>query len=100
MKRIVLFLIVITAFISSCKENKVSQIDPEIYDKYISVGHDIAIEAQKTLLLNVSKAMKDGGAEHAVKFCHLKALPIIDSLNIACHCKITRISFKNRNPDN
>ena len=84
----------------SCRENKVSQIDPEVYDKYISAGHDIALEAQKTLLLNVSHAMQAGGPEHAVEFCHLKALPIIDSLNAKCHCTITRITSNNRNPEN
>ncbi len=100
MKRFIFHWIIILVLISSCDNSKVSQINPEVYEKYISVGHDIALEAQKTLLINVSRSMNKGGPLHALEFCHLNALPIIDSLNTACHCKIIRITSNNRNPDN
>lgn len=93
-------MILLLIFIGSCREGKVKKINQEVYDKYISVGHDIAVEAQKTLLMNVSQAMQLGGPEYAVDFCHLKALPIIDSLNAQCNCQIIRITPNNRNPDN
>ena len=68
------------SLIFACKDAKVKKINQEVYDKYITVGHDIAVEAQKTLLMNVSQAMQKGGPEYAVEFCHLEALPRIEKL--------------------
>ncbi|QGY43695.1 DUF3365 domain-containing protein [Maribellus comscasis] len=81
---------------SSQKEN----ITPDVYSNYLQKGNDISNLAQGVLLANVGKAIQQGGAEHAVEFCNLKASAIIDSLNRVNHCDIFRVSEKNRNPGN
>jgi len=90
----------VTAFIflmfSACK----SGIDSETYKKYRERGTEITNLAQTTLLANVGGAIQKGGPEYAVEFCNLEATGIIDSLNSISNCIITRVSEKNRNPEN
>ena len=90
----------VTAFIflmfSACK----SGIDSETYKKYRERGTEITNLAQTTLLSKVGGAIQKGGPEYAVEFCNLEASGIIDSLNRINNCKISRVSEKNRNPEN
>ena len=60
----------------------------------------IATVSQNVLLQNVAAAIQKGGTEYAVDFCHVKAMPITDSLSKEVRMSIQRISDKNRNPDN
>jgi len=63
-------------------------------------GDQLTNSAQAVLLANVSKAMSEGGPEHAVQFCNLKAAGLTDSLSEMHGASIGRISNRNRNPDN
>ena len=83
----------------SCNSPK-PKIGAETYSEYQKKGDEIAILAQATLLGNVGKAIQKGGPEYAVEFCNLKASSIIDSLNTLNQCIISRVSDKNRNPEN
>lgn len=76
------------------------KIDNETYLTYLKKGDEITNLAQATLLGNVSKAMQTGGPEYAVEFCNLKAFTLVDSLSNLNDCQISRVSDKNRNPDN
>lgn len=60
----------------------------------------IATVSQMILLQNVATAIQKGGTEYAVDFCHVKAIPITDSLSKEVRMSIQRISDKNRNPEN
>ncbi len=60
----------------------------------------IATVSQNVLLQNVAAAIQKGGTEYAVDFCHVKAIPITDSLSNELRVSIQRISDKNRNPEN
>ncbi len=80
--------------------NTSSEIDPPTYQEYTNRGDEITNLAQTILLSNVGKAIQSGGTKYAVEFCNLKASSIIDSLNIANSCSISRVSDKNRNPNN
>lgn len=60
----------------------------------------IATVSQNVLLQNVAAAIQKGGTEYAVDFCHVKAIPITDSLSKEVRMSIQRISDKNRNPEN
>ena len=60
----------------------------------------IATVSQNVLLKNVAAAIQKGGTEYAVDFCHVKAIPITDSLSKEVRMSIQRISDKNRNPEN
>lgn len=63
-------------------------------------GDSITTAAQQVLLKNVASAMKQGGPVHAIEFCNLNASPLIDSLSGQHGATISRISEKNRNPNN
>ena len=84
----------------SCNFSKTKIISDKVYAGYQKKGEGITNLAQAILLGNVSKAMQQGGPEYAVEFCNLKASLIMDSLNSSNQCIISRVSDKNRNPDN
>lgn len=92
------FCLLVTVFTVSC--NSGSKIDSATYNSFLQRGDEITNLAQATLLGNVSKAIKTGGTEYAVEFCNLKASSIIDSLNRENNCAISRVTDKNRNPEN
>jgi hypothetical protein len=48
----------------------------------------------------VMNALNEGGVEHAVGFCHLRAGSLTDSLEKSNQVRISRISDKFRNPSN
>nr|WP_321354246.1 DUF3365 domain-containing protein [uncultured Draconibacterium sp.] len=80
----------------ACSQN----IDHETYNKYQKSGQEITANVQAVLLSNVGKAIQTGGPEYAVEFCNLEASSIVDSLNGVFDCNISRVSAKNRNPQN
>ena len=91
--------IAILVFFFSCNQNT-SKIDSKTYLEFQNKGTNVSNLSQATLLANVAKAMQKGGSEYAVEFCNLKVSSIVDSLNIANNCVISRVSAKNRNPEN
>jgi len=85
----------------SCgQKNTKNEIDTETYAKLLKTGNHISSQAQASLLAHVSKAMKQGGSLYAVEFCNLQASSIADSLSNRFNCTISRVSEKNRNPQN
>lgn len=76
------------------------KLDKETYKKYQNSGQEITANVQAVLLSNVGKAIQSGGPEYAVEFCNLQASSIVDSLNGEFNCNISRVSAKNRNPQN
>ena len=91
-----LILLVAIFFFHACN----SSMDKETYAKYQKQGNEISNLAQATLLANVGQAIQTGGPEYAVEFCNLEASGIVDSLNLVYQCEISRVSDKNRNPQN
>ncbi|MCE4565319.1 DUF3365 domain-containing protein [Maribellus sp. CM-23] len=75
-------------------------ISPEFYHKFQKEGDAITSQVQGVLLSNVAGAIQKGGTEHAVEFCNVKATSLVDSLSQAFSCNISRVSDKNRNPEN
>lgn len=101
MKRQLFFLPAVILMIFSCNQRSASEkLDAETYNHYLETGSEISAQAQSALLSNVSEAMKQGGTLYAVEFCNLKASGITDSLNNLYNCTISRVSAKNRNPEN
>lgn len=96
MKQNYFLIAVFTVLMISCK----SRIDNATYSEFQKKGNEISNLAQSVLLANVGQAMQTGGPVYAVEFCNLKASSIIDSLNTANNCVISRVSAKNRNPEN
>jgi hypothetical protein len=96
MKRNYFLITVFAILMFSCK----TKIDNAIYAEFTQKGNEITNQAQSVLLANVAQAMQTGGPVYAVEFCNLKASSIIDSLNQANNCEISRVSAKNRHPEN
>jgi hypothetical protein len=93
-------LILIAILLFSCGQKTTEKIDAETYAKYKKSGNEISKQTQGVLLANVSKAMQQGGSLYAVEFCNLQASGLVDSLNAEFDCKISRVTDKNRNPEN
>jgi len=91
----IIYLLVII-LVSSCNP----KMDADTYARYREKGDEVTNQSQATLLANVGKAIQEGGPEYAIEFCNLKATPLIDSLNLMNDCIISRVSEKNRNPQN
>jgi hypothetical protein len=96
MKQNYFLITVFAVLLFSCK----TKIDNAIYAEFTQKGNEITNLAQSVLLANVSQAMQAGGPVYAVEFCNLKASSIIDSLNRVNNCEISRVSDKNRHPEN
>lgn len=102
MKRLFILpnLVLTAALLFSCGQKNAETIDSETYTLYQQSGNEISNQTQRVLLSNVSKAMQKGGSLYAVEFCNLQASGLVDSLNTEFNCKISRVSNKNRNPEN
>lgn len=96
MKSKVIQVIIAVFLLVSCQKG----IKPDVYAKYIETGNQIATNSQAVLLSNVAAAIQQGGPSYAIEFCNLKASGITDSLSQVQKCTISRISAKNRNPEN
>lgn len=84
----------------ACQPKSGSKINAEVYSRFQNAGNEISNTTQGVLLANVGKAIQNGGPVNAVSFCNLNASGIVDSLNRIYNCKISRVSAKNRNPQN
>jgi len=96
MKNYLSYLVILLLMFSACSQ----KMDKEIYSSYQKRGNQITNQAQGVLLSNVGSAIQKGGPEYAVEFCNLEVSGIVDSLNRANNCEISRVSEKNRNPEN
>lgn len=72
--------------------------EAEIMAKVLEFGDSVATEAKQTLGKNLQNAMMEGGVQHAISFCNVNAMPIVDSLSKYHSVTIRRVSFKTRNP--
>lgn len=72
--------------------------EAEIVQKAHEVGSTIALQSQQALGKKLQGALGTGGVEHAISYCNLQAMPLVDSLTKAFNAQIRRVSVKNRNP--
>lgn len=62
--------------------------------------HNFATETKKLLMKNVAEQMQKGGAESALEFCNIEAMPLTKSMSQKHGLVISRVSDKRRNPKN
>jgi len=67
---------------------------------YLKIGKELAMQTKANLGNNLITAMSEKGADGAVEFCNIKAIPITDSMSLALGAKIKRVSDQPRNPNN
>lgn len=101
-----IYALLLISLLTSCGQNEIPESlaievfsETEKQEKQM-LADSISNIAQATLLQNVSKAMKAGGPVHAVEFCNIQAVPLMDSVSKANKVKVERVTDKNRNPDN
>lgn len=82
--------------IETRKARKVTE--AEILEKVLEIGNTIADASRQTLGKNLQEALVQGGVEHAIGFCHIQAMPLVDSLSKSYEASIRRVSDKVRNP--
>ena len=97
MKSKALIIVSAVVLLFSCNSKNISE---ATYAEFQKMGNEISSNVQSVLLANVGQAMQTGGSLYAVEFCNLEASNIIDSLNKVNNCVISRVSDKNRNPEN
>jgi len=94
-----LMLVLITACGDS-KSTETKRTMEGLKAEYRNKGLEITAHAFQTLSAELQGAMKSGGVVHAIKYCHLQASPLIDSLSKLNDLQIKRTSHKIRNTEN
>lgn len=72
----------------------------EILDAALRTGRNLSEVAQEELIRTLLAAIEQHGIQGAVAYCHTQATPLMDSLSQANKAKVSRVSEKNRNPEN
>lgn len=97
----ILVIIILFAGISCTQRSaKEKQLIQERKDLYLEQGQIISSLSFGTLSKTLRNAYDAGGVKGAVKYCKLKAHPLIDSLSFAYDAKIKRTSLQLRNKEN
>ncbi len=102
MKKSILFLSIIALTSCSSDNQTTEEITSEdvVSVDYQHIGDSLTNLAMQELLANVQREMQAGGPTQAVDFCNIHAMPLMDSLSNSYGATITRVSEKNRNPQN
>ena len=102
MKRIILFAVIIGIFTSfSCtNKEKKKQLSEEKMEIYLDQGKLITSLSFGVLSKTLRKAYINDGVSGAIKYCSLKAHPLIDSLSKEYSVRIKRTSLQIRNQEN
>jgi len=104
-KDLLCLLILFIVVFSSCKRDdsqnvKQNQVKNSSKAEILEKGKQIAASSFMTLSSELKAALKEGGLQTAIKYCHTNAMKITDSLSNTYHVNIKRTSDKYRNPNN
>lgn len=67
---------------------------------YLKHGRQLAMRSKSELGSNLKRALQDGGAVPAIRFCRSEAVPITTEMSAQLGAGIRRVSDRPRNPDN
>jgi hypothetical protein len=101
MKRdnILIFSMILVLSLSCQQKNVHNLTDTELMDLATQQGDLISENTQKVLGSKLKEVIQNDGIPQALKYCNVKAFPIVDSLQEVYNAKIRRASHKTRNPD-
>ena len=96
---------ILSVFLVQCnKESGNKGIIPERKEEIKSLTKEdfknIAEQTKKNLVGNLTKQISENGAEKALEFCNVNAIPLTQKLEAENGVMVKRVSDKNRNPDN
>lgn len=95
-----LYLIFIVVILLSCENKQNYTVKEEFRENYIKNGSEITASAFNQLSSKLKNAITHGGFEGAVEYCNLNVNQLMNSLEKDLKVKISRVSDKNRNPNN
>jgi len=100
-----ILIAILSVFLVQCnKESGNKGIIPEKKEEQKSLTKDdfknIAEQTKKNLVGNLTKQISENGAEKALEFCNINAIPLTQKLEAENGVMIKRVSDKNRNPEN
>nr|WP_299201746.1 DUF3365 domain-containing protein [uncultured Brumimicrobium sp.] len=76
------------------------ELSKEELERYREIGIQYASTTQKALGQKLTQALSKGGAEHALQFCNIQAMPITDSMANLHNAELSRVSDRPRNQSN
>jgi len=89
---------IVLVLVVGCQNSKgVSTIERE---EYLKMGDSISNHIQSVLLTNVTQKIQQESIVGAVAFCSEKAIMLTDSVAAKYNVKASRLTDKNRNPNN
>ncbi len=71
-----------------------------LQSRYLEQGQSIVNQSLQSFSSELKFALLNGGAQNAINYCHLYADVITDSLSTLYDVKVSRVTDRNRNPDN
>lgn len=99
----IIFLISIASCDTTFNKDKKSEVivltDLE-KEQYLTKGKEIIVKTGETLTKELKTKISEGGAEAAINYCNVAALPLTDSIANLYDVKLRRVSDKIRNPAN
>lgn len=95
---IALFLIIVLGI--SCGGKSGYELSKDEQSQYLSKGKNITAKAFELLSSQLKSAIQEGGIDHAIPYCHLKAIVLIDSISEPYSVKVNRTSLQARNHEN
>ncbi|GGP02470.1 hypothetical protein GCM10010992_06980 [Cloacibacterium rupense] len=100
MKKKLFLSIVLLSFIGCKKTEKKVEIIPEtkVEEKVLKQKSlNFALETKELLGKNLQEKIKEGGAENALNFCNINAIPLTKSISDKYKTNIKRVSDQPRN---
>lgn len=96
---------ILSVFLVQCnKESGNKGIIPERKEEIKSLTKEdfknIAEQTKKNLVGNLTKQISENGAEKALEFCNVNAIPLTQKLEAENGVMVKRVSDKNRYPEN
>jgi hypothetical protein len=96
-----LFGLLLFPLLAGCR-HEAEEVAPEEWARVVEVGEPAVGTLMRTLVGNLTGAMEEGGAVHAMEFCSTEAVPLTRMVQADLDGDLTlkRASFRYRNPDN
>jgi len=99
-KLVVIIGFALSVFIMSSCNQQSTQLDEATKKEWLTKGKQATKTLSAALLKQLSGQIKESGTVAAINYCNLNALAITDSISEVLGVKISRVSHRNRNPNN
>jgi len=101
MKYILISLLALILSVSCNTSSKKQELqENEIKLLALEKGNLITDKTQSVLASNLKQVIQRDGISQAIKYCDVKAYPLVDSLKKVYQAEIRRASLRTRNPNN